>query len=409
MSFRARPGSARAAVCGLALASGCAAGPYPLERHRPAEPTPAVVVHALTDGRDEAVRSGQSAPWRPILVGVAQRGVLRLGDDAYSPAPLEALQTDLRATLGSLVWPARAEPLVVRGRLDRFDVDQPRSREFNLFRPGALRTYFGPSRARLRARFELDGPDGSRVEWVDVEVRRANAEPGETAVDAIAMASERLARRLWRHWGRHPVGAPLDVELRDGCGLIGERSRELAAGLTEVFAREAGLSLRVRVVPWVDAPRGQTASQALERVSRPERGVAIALLPLKAEWNAVPETGLAVPFGRRAVADCADDGAAPLLTVSHELAHLLGAVPVHDRYSIMYAQADFDGRFFDALNRRILRAAARSCLPEMTPGEEPIRELLAIYATAARHPGQVEATGVDAAERALRQRYGLAP
>ncbi len=74
----------------------------------------------------------------------------------------------------------------------------------------------------------------------------------------------------------------------------------------------------------------------------------------------------------------------------------------------MHAVADFEGRFFDPLNRSILRASRTRHFGEpLSP--QTIGRLEAIYRAAARFPERVEAKDLKAALAALRDVSGRRP
>ncbi len=60
----------------------------------------------------------------------------------------------------------------------------------------------------------------------------------------------------------------------------------------------------------------------------------------------------------------------------------------------------FDGRFFDPLNRRILRAARERAFGDPLSGST-IGRLRAIYRAAADFPAEVDAEGLASAQAAL--------
>ena len=113
-------------------------------------------------------------------------------------------------------------------------------------------------------------------------------------------------------------------------------------------------------------------------------------------------TGLAVPLGAHAVALCPAEGEASVLTAAHELAHLFGAVHVRESASIMNDTAEFDARFFDPLNRRILRELRARDFGRPLDAATSAR-LSAIYHAAERFPERVDPVALDSALRALEE------
>jgi hypothetical protein len=152
------------------------------------------------------------------------------------------------------------------------------------------------------------------------------------------------------------------VRVLDGCALGADGARRLIAETSEVFERECEVALVARPEVWsppTDAEDLDALLAAALREAPPPGGVVLALAPAEQVRDfdlATERTGLAVPLGRHAVAVCPRRGEASVLTASHELGHLFGASHVDDPASIMSPTADFDARFFDPENRRILRA-----------------------------------------------------
>jgi hypothetical protein len=130
------------------------------------------------------------------------------------------------------------------------------------------------------------------------------------------------------------------------------------------------------------------------REAPPAGGAVVWLVPSVGPGGADPY-GLSVPLGQHAVVACNEGGDVPVVTLAHEIAHLFGAVHVEARSSVMNRVAQFDGRFFDPLNRRILRATSGRPFGEPLP--EATRERLhALYRAALSLPSGVDPREVRA-------------
>jgi hypothetical protein len=173
------------------------------------------------------------------------------------------------------------------------------------------------------------------------------------------------------------------------CGLGIAQAEPLLREASSILEREAGVRLRCE---WTSGAReelpGLGQALAASRANAPPAGGAALWLVRVAPARGSEPFGLSVPLGEHAVVACGTDGPRAV-TVAHEIAHLFGAVHVDSRSSVMHAFGEFDGRFLDPLNRRILRAAWDR--PFGSPLPAPTREKLdALYRHALEHP-----TGVD--------------
>lgn len=382
---------ARAALAGIALAAcACATVPasiephltWPVERAGAGDPRPRLGVGAFGDARPASARAGQRPPLELGWLGFSREGIERTGDDAFDGPVLEAARADLLATLarsGTFAavssvafdprapsdWPQAGAPdYVLTGALEEFAGSQWRSFLLTPFRVGFLRDRYGAPRARVSASFELWTRAG-RVwqETVTTLLESDREDLADAVLEALALNDEKLALRLDRSLRpRTPPPRRLEVRVLDACALGPEGVRRLVAETSEVFERECEVELVARPETWslpADATDLEELLVAAALVEPPPGGVVLALAPagqLRDFDLATERTGLAVPLGRHAVAVCPEQGEASVLTASHELAHLFGAVHVDDRASIMSPTADFDARFFDPENRRILRA-----------------------------------------------------
>ncbi|MEX2208565.1 MAG: hypothetical protein WEF50_20305 [Myxococcota bacterium] len=383
---------ARAALAGIALAAcACATLPasiephltWPIERADAADPRPRLGVGALSDERLPSARVGQRPPLALGWLGFSREGVERTGDDAYAGPVLEAARADLLATLarsGTFAsvasvafdprapgsWPEAAAPdYVLTGALGEFTGSQWRSFLLTPFRVGFVRDRFGAPRARVSASYELWTREGLVwQETVTTLVESDREDLADAVLEALARNDEKLALRLDRNL--RPRTRPprrLEVRVLDACALGAEGVRRLVAETSEVFERECEVALVAQPETWsvpADATDLEELLAAAALVEPPPGGVVLALAPAQQVRDfdlATERTGLAVPLGRHAVAVCPERGEASVLTASHELAHLFGAVHVDDPASIMNPTADFDARFFDPKNRRLLREA----------------------------------------------------
>jgi len=383
---------ARTALALVALAA-CASGPGPasiephltwaIERAGAADARPRLGVGALADARPARARAGQRPPLELGWIGLSREGVERPGDDAFDGPVLEAARADLIATLArsgtfaavdpvgfdpraASSWPAAGAPdYVLIGALEEFAGSQWRSFLVTPFRVGFVRDRFSAPQARVSASYELWTRAGRA--WngnVTTQHKSDREDPAEAVLEALALNDEKLALRLDR--SLRPRTRPprrLEVRVLDACALGPEGARRLVVETSEVFERECEVELVARPEAW-SAPADATDLDALLAAAvleePPPGGVVLALAPAQQlrDFDLVSErTGLAVPLGRHAVAVCPAKGEASVLTASHELAHLFGAVHVDDPASIMSPTADFDARFFDPENRRILREA----------------------------------------------------
>jgi hypothetical protein len=383
---------ARAALAGIALAAcACATGPasiephlgWPIERAGSADARPRLGIGALVDARPAAARTGQRPSLELGWLGLSREGILRSGDADFDGPVLEAARADLLATLARSgtfasvasvafdpsvpsAWPEAAAPdYVLVGTLLEFAGSQWRSFLVTPFRVGFVRDQFGPAKARVAVSYELWTPTG-RVWQGTVTTRRESdrEDLGDAVLEALALSDEKLATRLDRRLrARTPPPRSLELRVLDACGLGPEGVRRLVAETSEVFERECEVELIARPEVW-PLPAGASDLDALLAAAvleaPPPGGVVLALVPAERLRDfdlATERTGLAVPLGRHAVAVCPEPGEASVLTAAHELAHLFGAVHVDDPASIMSPTADFDARFFDPQNRRILREA----------------------------------------------------
>jgi hypothetical protein len=419
----------------LAL-SGCAsAGPAAFEPHL-AWPVsddagwataPALGVTAFADERPEELR----APYRPELhmrrLGVEREGVERTGDADFARPVAEGVRADVIATLqragtfasvtpvdfdprDPAAWPEHgAPPLVLTGAIEVFEGRQWRSFSVSPLQIGFVRERWGPAEGRVSLKIEL-WSKAERVWQARVSTRHDSADGSAdaAALDALALDAEKLALRLdARLRGRRALPPrKLEVRVLDGCDLGDARVRRLIADTSAIFEREAGVVLVATREEWPQRTHGVSLDALLEEARRfapPPGGVVLGLAPAQQVQELAlrsVRTGLAVPLGAHAVALCTGEDQASVLTASHELAHLFGAVHVRDRASVMAATADFDARLFDPLNRRILRSLRGRDFARPLDAQESA-QLAAIYRDAQQTSGLAEPADLRSALRAL--------
>ncbi len=418
----------------LALAGCASGGPAAFEPHL-AWPVsddagwamaPPLGVTAFADERPEELR----ASYRPELhmrrLGIAREGVERTGDADFARPVAQGVRAELIATLqragtfasvtpvefdprDPAAWAERgAPPLVLTGAIEVFEGRQWRSFSVTPLQVGFVRERWGPAEGRVSLRIEL-WSKAERLWEARISTRHDSSEGGadDAALEALALDAEKLALRLdARLRGRRAL-PPHKLELRvlDGCDLGDARVRRLIADTSAVFEREAGVVLVATREAWPQRARGASLDALLEAAQRfapPPGGVVLGLAPAQQVSELAlrsVRTGLAVPLGAHAVALCVGEDEASVLTASHELAHLFGAVHVRDPASIMHTTADFDARFFDPLNRRILRSLRQRDFARPLDAEQTA-QLAAIYREAEQ--GElVEPGDVGSALRAL--------
>jgi len=428
---------ARVLCAALALApAGCAGkGPVAFEPHLawPASDdagwatAPPLGVTPFADERPEELSAGHRPELHLRRLGVAREGIERSGDADFARPIGAGVRADVIATLqraGTFAsvtpvgfdprdpsaWPeSGAPPLVLTGAIEVFEGRQWRSFSVTPLQIGFVRERWGPAEGRVSLRVEL-WSKAERLWEGRISIRHDSAEggPDDAALEALALDAEKLALRLdARLRGRRPLPPrKLEVRVLDGCGLGDARVRRLIADTSAIFEREAGVVLTATRDPWPQRAHRASLDTLLEEAQRfapPAGGVVLGLAPAQQVRELglrSARTGLAVELGAHAVALCAGEDEASVLTAAHELAHLFGAVHVSDPASIMHATADFDARLFDPLNRRILRSLRERDFARPLDAEETAR-LAAVYREAERSGGLVDPSDVASALRAL--------
>ena len=398
---------------------------WPIPADDAPDARPRLGVAELRDARSAAGKIGARPALGLRFLGLEREGVERTGDDAFDLPVLEAVRDDVIATLARAgtfrsaeavafdprvpaAWPADAPDYVLAGELEEFAGSQWHSFVVTPFRVGFVRDRWGAPEGRVSVQFELFARDG-RVWQGRVATRQESNQGGlaDAVLEALALNDEALAARLDAELRpRTREMRLLEVRVLDGCGLGADGVRRLFAGTSAIFTRESHVALIPRPEPWTvpaDARDLDALLDAARRAEPPTGGVVLALAPADAARDfslGTQRTGLAVPLGAHAVALCPEEGEASVLTVAHELAHLFGAVHVRELASIMNATADFDARFFDPLNRRILNELRERDFSRPLDRAEGAR-LSAIYRAAERRPDEVDPADLDSALRAL--------
>jgi hypothetical protein len=421
----ARPGRTTGAAALLAFGLACAVPgarvPIPphLEAARPDDvpgARPTLGVLPFVDARPARSRTSQTPRLRVAVWGFKREGEEQTGDDRFAepvgPAVRrDALATLLRSGAFSRVAPvadaagAAGMDLLLAGTLEELVGTRFRSSSLDLLRLGWYRSRVddpvGISRMhfRLFAHGELVWED--RIEtWRQVAGERIE----RAALDAMAITNEKLAHRLYRHLvPRHAETRDLPLRVLDGCALGAKAVARRIADASELLEREADVRLIARIETWAP-PRLDSGPEMLEHVRglAPARaGALVALVPLAEPRGPFPEAqdfGLARQLGEHVVVTCRPDEPAHPTTLAHELAHLFGAVHVRDRASLLNPVAEFDARFLDPLNRRVLRETRTRPFGRPLP-RATRRALEAVYRTAP--PEVVRPVDVERALAAL--------
>ena len=386
---------------------------------------PRLGVGRFTDVRPPAEREGVRPPLRVGSRGLVREGENRTGDAAFADEVTEGVRRDVTATLARsgdfsevvLVpfeageWPAQhALDYALVASVEEFAGVQYQRSEVSPFWIGWLRNRYRAPTGSVRVHYRLYDPLG--LVWEGrIETRREIEDASITAaaLDAMALNSEELSGRLRKVIpGERADARVVATRVLDGCQLGRRGVAGVVKDASDVFEREAGLRLSPIPEPWRPPEAAEleaVLSELVRGIEPPPGGIVLALMPLEsagAGWLPEVRYGIADHLGSHVLVGCTAGGEVRTVTAIHEIGHLLGAVHVRDRSSVMHAVAEFDGRFFDPLNRRILRASRTRPFGEPLPVQMR-RRLEAIYRAAARFPGQVEPRDLEAALTALRE------
>jgi hypothetical protein len=403
----------------LALALACAiprppTAPAPhLDALRPADVSdarPSLGVLPFVDGRPAASRQAETPELRFAAWGFEREGEEQTGDERFSEPLAEAARRDAIATLLRSGAFSRVEPLaeaadakdfdlLLAGTLEEMVGTRFRSTSLDLLRLGWYRSRVedpvGIARLHVRLFRGAEPVWEERIEtWRKVEgesIERA-------ALDAMAITNEKLAHQLYRELvSSSPETRDVSLRVLDGCALGTKTVSRHLRDAGEILEREAELRLVARIETWSPPPL-ENAAALLEHVRGLDTApgaVLIAFVPL-----AEPR-GLARQLGEHAIVTCRPDEPVEPTTVAHEIAHLFGAVHVRDRASLLNTSDDFEARFLDPLNRRVLRETRTRAFGEPLPAATRGR-LEALYRSAP--PNVVRPVDLDRALLALRPR-----
>ena len=422
---RGRAGLAGLLVLGMLA---CAAPDRPLEivPHLPLlpdgdaeRPDLGLGVGPFRDLRSPLSRRRQRPPFGLSWIGVRRAGENSTGDASFLGDVAEGARRDAARTLryARLFGEVRLVPseeippdldFVLTGEIEELVGFQYQLWEIGILQAIGWRSRFDDPIGTARVRFRLLGPRGEVwQERIETRLQTTGLSMEQLALDALAASHERLVIALRRELVPSGVADRRSIPLRvlDACGLGRKRAARLIDDVNEIFEREAGLRFRPTVESWVP-PRSGGPTEVLAsagELAPPPGGVVLAMAPADRSVGSLIErerSGLARQLGRHAVVICA--GVEPkIVTLSHELAHLFGGVHATHRGSIMYPVADFEARFFDTANRRILRVARSRPLDGKLP-VALVGSLREIYAEISQEPLRIEAESLEMATRALR-------
>ncbi|MFQ5699779.1 MAG: hypothetical protein ACE5IL_16060 [Myxococcota bacterium] len=431
--MRGRRGPAPLALLLVLLGCVTPAAPVRVAPHLAAVPPPAAPASKLTlgigafrDVRSPSSRREQRPPLRAHWWGFSRRGPRKTGAALFRGDVAEGARRDAATTLvrsgafARVLW-VDADRATAVGRARRPDVDwvlvaeledlgarRVEDATLHLGRVGWFRSHPGPpvGFAVLHYRaYDERGPVYERT--IRLRHTSTDAALGRAALDALALASEALARDLYalvasdasRPLRVRPVRV-LPVRVLDACraGAFRLRAFERAS---RMLVREAGIRLELERLAW---PLGETPAgldRALDHLAQrkpPPGGVLVGLVEAPEDSR----RGLAPPLGRRAVVRCIPGEGVSPLTLVHELGHLFGALHVRDRFSVMAPEEAFPARFFDPLNRRIL-AETRTRSFESPLDPDRVRKVEALYSEARRSGAPVVVRDLEGALDALRR------
>jgi hypothetical protein len=416
------------------LASACAlrVTPVPIEPHLPPDTSlapaerPILAVGHFRDVRGPQDRVALRPPLSLSAFELRRRGQNRTGDEAFSDDVAAGLRRDAAATLeraaifrnvllvdveaeDARAWARQhADHIVLTAAIEAFAGFQHQDSVLSLARVGWLRNRYARPEGHVSVRYRLWDGTGLRLEtWIETRHPSPQRSIAAAALDAMAVANERLATRLFRHLvpEAERYRRSLRVTLLDACGIGEEQSRWKIREASLILEREAALRLQAHRRVWTAPadPRDDAVLAAVRALHPSPDGAVLALVPPAPADGfdpAAPAVGRAVPLGAHALVRCTADGRLRTVSIAHEVAHLFGAVHVRDRTSVMHPVAEFEASFFDPLNRRILRTARDRPFDAPLP-PDLVRHLEAIYRVAARAGTGADPAGLEAARAAL--------
>jgi len=421
----------RAGALGVlsALLAGCALHiqPVSLAPHLPgaipegvSPDRPRLGVGPFVDVRSIDSRRGLVPPLRASFLGVIREGENQTGDRAFVGDLAEQVRRDAAATLahsgafsevlllnpGSNARQADVD-YVLSGRIEELTGIQYQRAQLSLLQVGFLRNRYFEAVGIARIQYALKRADA--VVWserIESNARGADLAIAQAAVDAAALANERMAETLFGRLGRGFALRTLPVRVLDACGLGRGPTELLIRDAGEVLERELGVRLAPAVEAW-DEPGGLKTSlavlDAVQRLAPPKGGIVAAFAPLPRDRSielGARRFGIARQLGQHAVVDCRADDEPAALTLAHEIGHLFGAVHVRERSSLMHPVASFPGRFLDPLNRRVMRLTRERSFDR--PLDRPLAEQIrAVYRAANDLPDEVNAPDLVEALSAL--------
>lgn len=379
---------------------------------------PRLGVLALVDGRSRSDRVGSSPSFHFSLRGVSRTGTWRTSDASFAGEIVQGVRRDAIATLkrsgvfshvrGVMGWDDAGDlDLLLLASLEEFGGAQSLRASLSLLRAGWLRRSIGEPTGSVRVRYQLYARQGKRWEHrIETRVVVPGQSLERAALDAMAITHERLAQALFHELPGATALRRIPARVLDACGADAEEISGWMLQASQLLEREADLLIEPTIEPWTPPAGAHSADAllaALRRTIASGDGIVIAFVPQPAQVGLLGqrESGLAHQLGAHLLISHSPDHEVSPQTIAHEIAHLFGAVHVRDRASLMSARAEFDARFLDLLNRRILRTMRLR--PFDRPLPNSLRDALSsLYRDAAAAPAHVSAADLERALSNLR-------